>query len=171
MNDKDQVRPYRAKELGTGQETAETLAEVLKHAAERDEKARLKQKPKAPPKWMLPLGVNLGVLAVYLLVAPPDWVVLNPIEPPPAEQRIEDLRTAIYFQAQRVESYRQENGRLPERLEDVGGASTDVQYIVRGTSQYQLVGSVGTETLVYDSTQSLNEWGGSLDLAAKVRGG
>ncbi len=172
MSDQDQVRPYHAKDVGSGKETADTLAEVLKHAAEREEASRKKQKPKPQPKWMLPLGINLGVLAVYLLIAPPSWVVLNPIDPPPAEQQLEGLRTAMYFTASRVEAYRVQNGRLPERLEDTGAASASgVEYFVRGTNNYQLVGSLGTETVIYDSSQSLAEWAANLNLGARVRGG
>lgn len=172
MSDKDQVRPYHAKDVGSGRETADTLAEVLKHAAAREEASRKKKKPQSQPKWMLPLGINLGVLAVYLLIAPPSWVVLNPIEPPPPEQQLVGLRTAMYFTASRIEAYRLENGRLPERLEDTGANGSDgLEYFLRGTGNYQLVGSVGTETVVYDSSQSLADWAASLNLGARVRDG
>lgn len=172
MSDKDPVRPYHAKDVGSGKETADTLAEVLQHAAEREEASRKKTKPKAQPKWMLPLGINLGVLAVYLLIAPPSWVVLNPIEPPPAEEQVAGIRTAMFFTASRIEAYRQANGRLPETLDDVGATTAPgVEYFPRGTNNYQLVGSVGTETVVYDSAQPLTDWAAELDLGARVRGG
>ncbi|MEX2466011.1 MAG: hypothetical protein WD995_03830 [Gemmatimonadota bacterium] len=172
MSDKDEVRPYHAKDVGSGKETADTLAEVLKHAAEREQASTKKQKPRPQPKWMLPLGINLGVLAVYLLIAPPSWVVLNPVDPPPPEQQLVGIRTAMYFTASRIEAYRMENGRLPENLEDVGAtAAAGVDYFVRGTSNYQLVGSVGSETVIYDSSQSLAEWAANLNLAARVRDG
>lgn len=172
MSDKDQVRPYHARDVGSGKETADTLAEVLKHAAEREEASRQKAKPRSNPKWMLPLGINLGVLAVYLLIAPPSWVVLDPIEAPPVEEQLVDMRTAMFFTAQRIEVFRQANGRLPERLEDVGGPpASGLTYFPRGANGYQLVGSVGTETVIYDSTESLSDWAGDLDLVARVRGG
>lgn len=172
MSDKDQVRPYHAKDVGSGRETADTLAEVLKYATEREEASRKKTKPQSQPKWMLPLGINLGVLAVYLLIAPPSWVVLNPIEPPAPQQQLVGLRTAMYFTASRIEAYRLENGRLPERLEDTGATGADgLEYFLRGTGNYQVVGSVGTETVVYDSSQSLADWAASLNLGARVRGG
>jgi len=172
MSDKDHVRPYHAKDVGSGKETADTLAEVLRHAAERDEAQNRRQKPRSQPRWMLPLGINLGVFAVYLLIAPPAWVVLNPIEPPPPAEQMVGLRTAMYFTASRIEAYRLENGRLPDRLEDVGAtASSGLDYFPLGAGGYQLVGSVGSETLVYDSSQSLAEWAGDLNLAQRVRGG
>jgi len=171
MTDQRDVRPYHAKDAGSGQETADTLAEVLQHAADRDAASRERTKPSASPKWMLPLGINLAVLAVYLLIAPPGWVVLNPIEPPAMARQVDGMRTAIYLTATRIESYRRQNGRLPETLEETGGVPEGVDYVVRGASTYQLVGSVGDEVLVYDSTQSLNDWGAGLDMGPRIRGG
>ena len=172
MSDKDQVRPYHAKDVGSGKETADTLAEVLKHAAEREEASRKKAAPKSNPKWMLPLGINLGVLAVYLLIAPPAWVVLDPIEAPPAEEQLVDLRMAVYVVANRIESYRQQNGRLPSELGELEmPAAAGLTYVPQGPNSYQLVGSVGTETVIYDSSESLAEWGSGLDFGARMRGG
>lgn len=169
MTDQDQVRPYHAKDVATGQETADTLAEVLKHAAARDEAAKQKTAPRPQPKWLLPFGVNLAVLAVYLLIAPPSWVVLNPIEPPPTENRIAGVRRAMVFQAARIESYRQQNGRLPASLADAGSVVPGIEYLVRGQG-YQLIGSVGEETILYDSSVPLADWAAELDLASQVRG-
>ena len=96
MSERDQVTPYHAKDVATGQEAADAVADVLKHAAEREEAAHKKTAPKKQPKWMLPVGINLGVLAVYFWIAPPNWVQVNPIQPPPAEERVESLRRAMY---------------------------------------------------------------------------
>jgi hypothetical protein len=170
MSDQDKVRPYHAKGVGSGQETADTLAEVLRHAKERDEAAQARQPVKQQARWMLPLGLNLGVLAVYFLVAPPAWVTLNPIEPPPVETQVEGLRTAIVFQASRIDAYRTANGRLPATLEDCCTPYEGIEYFLRGDSNYQLVGSVGDETVLYDSSQSLEEWTADLDLANKIQG-
>jgi hypothetical protein len=171
MSDQDQVRPYHAKDVGSGQETADTLAEVLKHAREREQAAA---EPTPPPRgqarWMMPLGVNLGVLAVYFLVAPPAWVTLNPIEPPPVQAQVDGLRTAIVFQVSRIDAYRAANGRVPESLEDCCTPYDGIEYFPRGASNYQLVGSVGEETVLYDSSVSLEEWTADLDLAGKIQG-
>lgn len=172
MSEKDQVRPYHAKDVGSGKETADTLAEVLKHAAQREEASRKKTKPKGNPKWMLPLGINLGVLAVYLLIAPPSWVVLNPIEAPPAEEQVQDLRMAMFVVASRIENYRLQNGRIPAQLDELGmPAASGLTYVPQGASGYQLVGSLGDETVIYDSSESLAEWGSGLDFGVRMRGG
>lgn len=168
MKSENEVRPYHAPKT-SGQEAADAVAEVLKHAAEREEAAQQKEPRKAHPKWMLPLGINLGVFAVYLLIAPPAWIIVDPIEGPPEAERVEGMRRAIFLQAQRIEQYRIENGELPLSLEDAGSPIPGVEYTVQGPALYTLVGAVGDETVTYDSTQSIIEWvGGAAD---KLMGG
>lgn len=154
MSSEDKVRPYHAKDEARGQETADAVAAVLKHASDRDKAQHGKPRPKKQPKWMLPLGIQLSVLALYLLIAPPSWVTMNPIDPPDLASQEESLRVAMYFQAQRIEAYRQRTGELPVQLADAGSPIEGVQYVRQGSSQYQLVGTVGEEALVYDSTQT-----------------
>lgn len=169
MSDKDQVKPYRAREASTGQETADVVADVLKHAAERDEAAKQRTKPKGQSKWMLPLAMNLGLLAVYFLVAQPQWSVIDPIQPPPPAKQVTDLRQAIYMHGiARIETFRQNNqGRLPSSLEEAGASALvgTVDYQVRGDSTYLLSTTVGDEVISYDSaTMSVQEFTGPMAL-------
>jgi hypothetical protein len=162
-SERDKVRPYHAKETTTGQEAAEAVAAVLKHAAEREEAAKQRTAPKQQPKWMLPLGLNLGVLAVYLLIAPPAWVVVNPIAPPPDEEVVEDTRTAMYFATVKIDAHRARAGRLPATLAEAGVTGADaIDYTPRGES-YVLISFVGEDTVSFDSSaQSAAEWVGNL---------
>jgi hypothetical protein len=169
MSSEDQLRPYHAKDKTSGQEAADAVAAVLHHAAIHDEAAAARPAPKKQAKWMLPLGINLGVFAVYLLLAPPAWVVMNPIASQPIEERVDDLRLAMYMQAMRVDSYMQTHGELPATLEDAGSAIPGVDYIRQGVDRYRLVAAVGEETLLYDSTESAAEWVG--EAADALRGG
>jgi len=169
MSSEDKVRPYHAK--ASGQEAADAVHAVLQHAADRDQAAHQTTGPKKQPKWMLPLGINLGVFAVYLLIAPPAWVVVSPLEAPPVEEQLEDLRLAMYMQAQRVESYRQQNGRLPTELVEAGSPVPGVEYNVIGIGRYQLVATVGGEALIYDSSDSAAEWVGEGATRKLLRGG
>jgi len=72
---------------------------VLDHAAQHDAAQQEKRTQKEHAKWVLPLGINLGVFAVYLLIAPPAWVVMNPIEAASIEEQTDNMRLAIYMQA------------------------------------------------------------------------
>ena len=153
MSSEDQVHPYHAKDEARGQQAADAVAAVLKHAAEKDRAAHERAAPKKQPKWMLPLGVNLGVLAVYLLIAPPDWVVMNPVQPPDLAAQTESTQSALWLQAQRIESYRQQNGRLPDQLADAGSPVAGVEYVRQG-DQFQLIAMVGDVPVVWDSSGS-----------------
>ena len=168
MSDKDQVKPYHAKEVGSGQEAADALADVLEHAAERAEAAKQGVAPKSQPKWMLPLGLNLGLLAVYLLVAQPRWVQVSPVQPPPAAERIESLRTAMYFNGiARIDGFFASNDRLPTSLGEAGAAALEgtVDYVPRNDASYVLIGRVGDQTISYDSaTQTPEEFTGPIVL-------
>lgn len=155
MSDSDQIKPYHAKDAAPGQEAADVVAEVLQHAEEREKAAKAKKVAKGPPKWMLPLSVNLGVLALYFLIAQPDFLIVNPVVDtrPPAEV-VEQTRTAIYFDGiMRIEQFRAANGRLPETLREAGSSLGEqgVDYTVQGDSIYLLIATIAEETIVFDS--------------------
>jgi hypothetical protein len=171
MSDQDEVKPFHAKDVSTGQEAADAVADVLKHAAARDVaalEADRKAAPKGNPRWMLPLAMNLGVLAVYFLVAQPRWLEVNPIQPQPTERQVEQLRNAIYFHGiSRIEGFRLTHGRLPTTLEEAGATSLtgQVDYVVRGDSTYALIGNVGEAVVSFDSAmQTPDQFVGTITL-------
>jgi hypothetical protein len=155
MSPEDPVRPYHAKEEARGQEAADAVAAVLKHAAEHDERSRTKRPPRKQPKWMLPVGIQLAVLAVYLLISPPRWITVHPIAAPDSAALQEGLRMAMYVQSQQIEAYRVQHGRLPTTLAELPGTpQPGVEYQLEGSDAYRLVGSDGPAALIYDSTES-----------------
>jgi hypothetical protein len=156
--DKDQIKPFHAKEVATGQEAADVVAAVLKHAAARDEAAKKKTPPKPQPIWMLPMGLTLAVLATFLLVAPPPWVVVNPIAAQAPENAVENLQSAFFFYGGKIEHYRIDNGRLPQTLAEAGVDVSGLGYSVSGDS-YMLISSVGDRDVVFNSANgSLRDW-------------
>lgn len=160
MSENDEVKPFHAKDVASGQEAADAVAAVLKHAHEREEAAKQKSVPKGQPKWMLPLGLNLGVFAAYLLIWSPDWVIINRIQPPPAEAQVQNTRLGVYTIANRIEAYMAQNGRLPSSLlEALGRETPGVEYTVQG-SNYVLYTEVGDQPISFNSAvQSLEDWG------------
>ena len=168
MSEKDQIKPYHAKEVGSGQEAADAVADVLKHAAEREQAAHKKVGPKGQSKWALPLGLNLGLLAVYFWVAEPQWVQVSPIQAPPPAEQIASLRTAMYFNGiARIETFLIDNDRLPTTLEEAGSGALVglVDYLVRGDSTYTLISSIGDEVISYNSaTQTPEDFTGPMTL-------
>ncbi|MGD2047273.1 MAG: hypothetical protein PVJ80_01545 [Gemmatimonadota bacterium] len=160
MSENDEVKPFHAKDVASGQEAADAVAAVLKHAHERDEAAKEKRAPKKQPKWMLPLGINLGVFAAYLLIWAPDWVIINEIAPPPVAEQVESTQRGMFAVASRIEGYRQENGSLPASVvEALGREAPGYEYTVQG-NDYVLITQVGDEIISFNSAvQSLSEWG------------
>lgn len=162
-------KPYHAKDAAPGKEAADVVAEVLKHAAEREQAAKVQTKPKGPPKWMLPLTVNLGVLALYFLIAQPEFLIMSPIEDPrPVEQQVQQTRFGIYMEViQRMQSFVQANGRLPATLSELGTSVGEegVDYTVSGDSTYILIMQIGSETVTFDSAiDDPAEWLGAVNL-------
>jgi len=169
MSDNDQVKPYHARDVSPGQEAADVVADVLKHAQERDEAAQRRSEPKPTPKWMLPVAMNLGLLAVYFLVAQPSWTAVNPIQPPPVSTLVASTRDQIWMHGiTRIEAFRAANGRLPASLDEAGSsllANAGVQYVIRSDSTYVLTTIVGEEEIVYDSaTMTAEEFTGPINL-------
>lgn len=169
MSDKDDVQPFHAKNTAPGQEAADVVAEVLAHAKERETASKKRTAPKGPPKWMMPVTVNLGLLAMYFLFAQPQWIVVSPLDDPRGtEERVEASRQGIYFDGiQRIEQFQQSNGRLPASLIEAGSTLADqgVNYSVID-STYLLTFTIEGESYTFDSaTQTSADFvGGFINL-------
>jgi hypothetical protein len=160
MSPEDKVRPFHSKDPARGQEAADAVAAVLKHAAEREEAAQKKDRRKEP-KWMLPLGLNLAVLALYLLIAPPAWITVNPITAPDSVSQSESLRIAVFLQVKRIEAYTLVHGELPPTLDAAGSPMPGVEYLPQGSGRYQLTATAGDQVLMYDSIESVDDFIGA----------
>lgn len=173
MSENDEVKPFHAKDVASGQEAADAVAAVLKHAHERDEAAKQKRAPKKQPKWMLPLGLNLAVFAAYLLIWSPDWVIINRIAPPPTEQQVQNTRLGMYTIGSRIEQYMETNGSLPGSLAEVlGREAPGYEYTVQGNN-YVLYTEVDGQPVSFNSgVQSLSEWGeqNAADFSTRIGG-
>jgi hypothetical protein len=157
-SDKDPIKPFHARDVTTGQETADAVAAVLKHAAAKDEAAKKKSAPKPQPIWMLPVALTLSVLAGFLLVAPPAWVVVNPIAAQAPEEQVETLENAIFIRLNMIETYRARSGSLPPTLAEAGDESGLLDYTPAGQN-YTLCGSVAERAVCFNSAvESPRDW-------------
>jgi hypothetical protein len=121
---------------------------------------------------MLPLGLTMAVLATFLLIAPPPWVVVNPIAAQAPEDQLRDARAAIILYGSRIEGYRITNGRLPQTLAEAGVEVQGLDYTPRGES-YVLISSVsGTDVVFNSANESLRDWGARVvgDLSRDIGG-
>ena len=143
----------------------EALLEVLEHektqaarSRELEEAERRRQKQRRVPYW--PVAVLL-VITVWLWLFPPGFLRLDPPPPQPIAQEEAALRFTMYVQAQRIKAFRQEQGRLPETLEEAGPPLPGMSYIVLQNDLYQLTGSTERLTLTYRSDLPLDDFLGS----------
>jgi hypothetical protein len=148
-SDKDEVKPFHAREVATGKEAADVVAAVIKHAAEKDQAAKQKAPPKPQPLWMLPVGIMLSVLAGFLLVAPPAFVVVNPIAAQTPEVQVENLESLMWVQMNKIELYRMSTQQLPPTLAAAGGSDA-FEYTVVGQN-YTLCGAAAEEDVCFIS--------------------
>lgn len=100
------------------------------------------------------------IIATYVWFLPPAWVRGTP--PPPAATAAEEssaLRLTMYVQAQRIEQFRIDHGRIPYNLGEAGPAFSGMEYIRLTDTNYRLNGRSELATLSLSSGgQSLHEF-------------
>lgn len=149
-----------------GSEAADLVSDVLQDAARRREARSRKPEPVGRNRQRvaavsLPLA---GAFSFYLWFGSPAWVtptMPDPISPETAEA---GLRVAMYFEAQKIENFRRDSGRLPDTMEEMGSAPGEMTYSVVDARTYQLTGQSRGVTLTFNSDQAITQFvGDALD--------
>jgi hypothetical protein len=161
----EQPRPKKpAPDLrrSTGAETADLVSEVLKDAAHREEvrsrKAPLARNRQKVAVVSLPLA---GAFSFYLWFGQPAWVTPTMPDPVSNEAAEAGLRVGMYFQAQKIENFRQQSGRLPEALDELGGSPPpEMTYQRIDARTYRLVGESRGVTLTFNSEEAIQQFVG-----------
>ena len=121
------------------------------------EEARRNAEEPAPSKSrVIPSYVAAGLvfaLCAWAWVAPPAWLVPQPVAAPSREYREASTRVALALHAQRVEAFRASHGYLPRSKQEVGIASDQIVYQANDSLTFQLSANVDGETVTYKSTQ------------------
>lgn len=161
--DEDQPRPKSRDPRKTGAETADLVSEVLQDAARREEARSKKAEPLGRTRQRaaaisLPLA---GAFSFYLWFGQPAWVAPKIEDPVTAERAEGGLRVAMFFEAQKIEDFRTQNGRLPDTLGDLGGTPPEEMTYERVDARtYRLVGQSRGVTLTFNSDQAIQEFVG-----------
>jgi hypothetical protein len=109
------------------------------------------------------LVLALALLAFtggYVYIERPDWIFPAPPAPESAAVREASLRIGMANAAQRIEHYRQRNGRLPATLAEAGDHTPGLAY-EPGTTVYKLHARFDSVRLSYESSQSLEKFVGN----------
>ncbi len=76
-----------------------------------------------------------GALLAYLWTARPAWVFVTAEAPTmTAEEEESTLRFALYLERNRIDAFRQREGRLPASLDEAGPVEAGVDYLREGNS-------------------------------------
>ena len=126
------------------------------------EEARRNAEEPAPSKSrIIPSYVAAGLvfaLCAWAWVAPPAWLVPQPVAAPSREYREASTRVALALHAQRVEAFRASHGYLPRSKQEVGIASDQIVYQANDSLTFQLSAIVDGETVTYKSTQQRDRY-------------
>ena len=161
--DADPSRPKpRDVRKATGSEAADLVAEVLEDAARREEARAKKPEPSGRARQRvaavtLPLA---GAFSFYLWFGNPSWVTPTLPDPVSREQAEAGLRVAMFFEAQKIESFRSQNGRLPDSLAEIGSGASEMTYQRLDARTYELVGQSRGVTLTFNSDQAITQFVG-----------
>ena len=162
-DEKDRPRP-RDPRKPTGSEAADLVSEVLEDAARREEARNRKQEPVVGRSRQRVAAVSLplaGAFSFYLWFGNPAWITPTMPDPITAERAEQGLRVAMYFQAQKIEEFRNQSGRLPDSLDELGGTvPPEMTYTRVDATTYTLVGNSRgvTLTLDVDSDQAIAQF-------------
>ena len=100
------------------------------------------------------------VLTVWIWIWPPSALSIPTPGPPPTEQEEATLRLVMYFQAQKIEQYLIDTGRVPEELADAGPVFQGMEYIRLTDRDYRILGRSDRHILSYSSAEPMDEFVG-----------
>ena len=114
------------------------------------------EQPTSPKPRRIPGYVSAGIvcaLCAWAWIAPPAWLVPQPIAAPSHEYRDASARVALALHAQRIEAYRASHGRLPRSKQEVGIASDQIIYEPTDSLNFELSSQVDGQAVTYKSSE------------------
>ncbi len=157
-------------EGGTPEERDRLLRAALAHIEMQDAVYRVPTTTGRNRRFTAALTSIVLVAALWVAVAPPSFLV-PPTGPVVSEADLTlGVRSSLWLQAQQVEAFRVENGRLPATLEEVGAAFGDMRYVRSTNRLYQLVAvDPQGRSIMYDSASPDPEYDAIADRFTAIR--
>lgn len=113
--------------------------------------------PDKTPFW---LGVSFVIcLLLALIILQPAWLFNHPPAESPQSQEA-SLRIRMYVEIDRIQRYKEANGKWPESLQEAGVDGSGLVFERRGPG-YILTGTNGGLTLRYRSTETPEDFLGN----------
>jgi hypothetical protein len=114
------------------------------------------EEPASPKSRGISSYVSAGIvvaLCAWAWIAPPAWLVPQPIAAPSREYRDASARVALALHAQRIDAYRASHGQLPRTKQEAGIASDQIIYEPTDSLNFELSSQVDGEAVTYRSSQ------------------
>jgi hypothetical protein len=132
-------------------------ADVNAIVADLMEEVRQSSTGPAPKRKLSPVltaAVLMLLLAAcaWIWVAPPTWLVPPPPPAPSLAVREASMRVALVLHAQRVQTFRQQHGRLPLSAREAGLSDEDIAYRKIDDQSFEVSGRVGPTALAYNAS-------------------
>lgn len=144
---RDALSNERAREL--------VLAEVMQDQALREVEREVWTPRPGTTRPRIAAAVVLALVAAWFWILPPA-MVRPPQAPAPSPERAEaGLRVAVALQADRIEQFRRETGRLPDRVDEAGESLPGVSYTRVDAQTFQLRAAADQTVVVYESGDSM----------------
>ena len=148
-------QPIFGRDITPESARARMVQEVLR---EQEAKDAVRHPPAGPPgttTFRIGATALVAIVALWLWLLPPAWIEFT--APPPLPVQVEEagLRMAIYLQAQRIERFRRERGRLPDVLAEAGEPLSGVSYDRLDAGTFRLTGAGANMELTYHSADSI----------------
>jgi hypothetical protein len=143
----------------SGSEYSEVLSGIMKHDKQREAaraRAAKKQKPKSRGNQSLMAGI-LVLVSGYLWFGQPAFLEQPPPPPIPPALEVAGLRMEMTQYVIRVQRFFDQNGRLPETLAEAAEEREGFVFEVRGEDSFTLIGNSSNYTIMYDSSQAIEE--------------
>lgn len=141
-----------------GSEAADAVAAVL---ADQKQRADRREKPPPPPKdrraGMIAVAVVLSGLTVWVWLAPPAFLLPEPLPTPGPAQVAAGLRMDVFAAAASIRRYAEANGRLPATLAEAWprGAAGTMTYEALPAGAFRLVGRRDGAEVRYHSSEPM----------------
>ena len=129
---------------------AAMVSEIMDEARKNAEAANPRPSQRIPA-WVS--GAIVMAMCAWVWIAPPAWLLPQPVAAPSREYREASVRVALALHAQRIEAYRASHGQLPRTKEEVGITGDHVTYDRADSLSYELIGRVDGQPVSYKSSQ------------------
>lgn len=156
---------------GNDRDYYKVLSDVMEDQKERETRresaSAVQRANRSNSNTLATIAMVCGALSVYVWTNPPEFIQPAPFEPQGAIVDDAALRFAVQLGAGAVNRFVEENGRLPETLEEANPPSLvdgSISYTRLGADLYEILAfdQSTSDTLRYTSDLNLQAWVGTM---------